>query len=150
MTPVHFDITAVHVTPTNEEPIMMKNIDCTIAGIAMILSLLTWDATAVEAVSASKQMTPRSRQSLRELDYVEPAATARLPGVTLKSGVLKNLHRQFDKADTGHSGRVSREQLQMSGWIFMASHFDEIDEHKSGTVSFDELIQFMKRRGADL
>ena len=103
---------------------------------------------AVAPTTALTELTPQQR--LRLLDSREPAISPEEAQIPMAVRVTRHLQKLFDAADTGHTGFVTREQLQRSGWGMMAMHFDEIDVHNTGAVSFDDIKHYLVSRGAKL
>jgi hypothetical protein len=68
----------------------------------------------------------------------------------LRGQVEQKLKAGFDAADTAHAGTLTREQAQAAHLGLIVRHFDEIDANGTGAVRFDDVKQFLKRRGAQL
>ena len=123
------------------------------ACLVPVLWLVAVAAGAAEPVSVSPTaavtgLTPQQR--LRLLDSREPAISAEEARIPMPVRVTRHLQKLFDAADTAHTGVVTREQLQRSGWGMMAKHFDEIDVRNTGAVSFADIKHYLVLRGAKL
>jgi len=112
------------------------------------------------ALAPSANATEPSRAGLAQLGdpYVPPrvknAARATLiappaTGAGLQTLALDKLHQQFSRADLNHTGRVTKTQAQQSGFGFVVNHFEQIDAHQRGSVSFGELKTYMRANGAN-
>jgi hypothetical protein len=71
-------------------------------------------------------------------------------GAALRAQVEAKLRATFDAADAKRSGTLTREQAKAAGLGYVAEHFDRIDTHKSGRVSFDDVKRYLRSRGAAL
>ena len=98
---------------------------------------------------------PPSRAHLGEMGdpYVPPASRqpsreAPTSGEALRRQVEAKLQRQFEAADTWHTGLVTREQAQQAGWGYLVKHFDRIDTAHSGSVSFEQVRQYQRDQAA--
>jgi hypothetical protein len=80
----------------------------------------------------------------------KPSTSPPAQGAALRRQVEQKLKKAFDQADVGHSGTVSLEQAQAANLGFVVRHFDDIDVNKTGVVQFDDVKQFLKKRGAQL
>ncbi|MBV8049167.1 MAG: EF-hand domain-containing protein [Paludibacterium sp.] len=124
--------------------------------IALLIATLVGMAWMQSAHAAPM---PASRAGLAELGdpYVPPRVKARArakgvapmtTGATLQAQALGKLQKKFNEADSDHSGRVSKAQAQRAGFGYMVNHFDAIDTHHRGSVSFDELKTYLRASGA--
>lgn len=78
-----------------------------------------------------------------------PSTTPPVEGAELRAQVERKLKRDFDAA-AGSAGTLTRAQAKAAGLGLIAQHFDEIDQNKTGTVRFEDVKRFLKKRGAQL
>ncbi|HEY2862936.1 MAG TPA: EF-hand domain-containing protein [Casimicrobiaceae bacterium] len=71
-------------------------------------------------------------------------------GATLRGQVERKLKAGFDAADVNRTGTVTREQARAAGQGYIVKHFDEIDRQRAGAVTFDDVKNFLRGRGAQL
>ena len=87
-------------------------------------------------------------------DPVLPAAARKAPlhaspsGAALAAAVEAKLRATFEAADTAHSGTLSRDQAQHAGWGMVAAEFDRIDTRRTGRVSVDDILRYLRSRAA--
>jgi carboxypeptidase C (cathepsin A) len=86
--------------------------------------------------------------------YVPPevakAAAARVPFEDLRVTVTRKLKGSFDAADKSGTGTLTRAQAEAAGLGFVAANFDAIDRARRGSVTFEDLKQFLREQGAKL
>lgn len=80
----------------------------------------------------------------------KPSTSPPTQGAALRGQVEQKLKRAFDAADTDRSGSISLDQAKAANLGLVVRHFDEIDVNKTGAVQFDDVKQFLKKRGAQL
>ena len=85
----------------------------------------------------------------RKAAAAAPAAVA-TSGAELQKQVEQKLKKSFDAAVKNGDGTLTAAQAEAAGLGFVAKHFNEIDQKKSGAVRFEEVTQFMSKRGARL
>ena len=96
---------------------------------------------------------PIAEQPLRD-PWVPPSAQpASVPapteGAALRAQVESKLKAAFDTADTDGTGAITREQAKAHRLCYIDNHFDAIDKHHSGFVTFADVRGFMQLQ-ADL
>jgi hypothetical protein len=64
---------------------------------------------------------------------------------TIQQELNQRLENQFTAA-SGGSGRLTAQQAKKAGWGFIADHFDEITRGNGGSVSLDDVQNFMAER----
>jgi uncharacterized protein (DUF1800 family) len=69
-------------------------------------------------------------------------------GAALRAQVEQKLRARFEAADTLHTGALTREQARAAGLGVVARNFDRIDRTGSGKVTFADLMQYLRARGA--
>uniref|UniRef100_UPI003BEEBB46 EF-hand domain-containing protein n=1 Tax=Burkholderia arboris TaxID=488730 RepID=UPI003BEEBB46 len=70
-------------------------------------------------------------------------------GQALHDQVLSNMKQRFDAAADPVTHRLTAAGATRSGWGYVADHFKEIDRSGKGSVTFDDLEQFLRaRKGA--
>ena len=109
------------------------------------------NAQAASAVSAA----PATPATPLFDPYVPPAK--RLPssqppasGAALHEQALRKLQRQFEAATPPQSSTLTKEEARQAGLGYIADHFEQIDRQGHGKVSFEEVKQYMKQRGANI
>ena len=87
-------------------------------------------------------------------DPVLPAAARKAPlhaspsGAALDAAVEAKLRATFDAADIARSGTLTRDQAQRAGWGMVVVEFDRIDTRRTGRVSFDDILRYLRGRVA--
>lgn len=71
-------------------------------------------------------------------------------GEALRRQVLDKLRARFDAADRSGTGMLSRADAQAARLDLIARHFDRIDTAGTGRVRFDDVLRFLRARGAEL
>lgn len=133
----------------NAFPVKKSRVTCLVPVLWLVMSAAgAVEPTSVAPTKSVSELSPQQRFHL--LDSREPAISAEEAKIPMPVRVTRHLQKLFDAADTGHAGVVTREQLQRSGWGMMARHFDEIDVHNTGAVSFADIKQYLVLRGARL
>jgi hypothetical protein len=117
-----------------------------IATRVLVLLLLT---LAGAAFGADLPSTPALRDPWvpPELRKVAPVPATR---GTIAEDVRRKLQASFDAADTARTGTLTREQARRGGFGFLANNFERIDVDGKGTVTFDELLRYLRANGAKL
>lgn len=77
-----------------------------------------------------------------------PSKQAPASGAALQAQAAQKLQREFDAADTGHRGYLTKEQAQAAGLGYVAKHFDKMDLHQTGKVRFKDVQRFMAEHAA--
>jgi hypothetical protein len=108
--------------------------------------------------AAAQAQTGAPRTGLAQLGdpYVAPhvRAAARahfvLPtdGADLQTQALNKIKAKFDEADRDGSGRINRHAAAEAGFGYVLAHFDAIDTHAHGSITFDELKAYLRAHGA--
>jgi hypothetical protein len=118
-----------------------------LAGAAPFV-LAPLDAAAADPVSV------QSAQPLRDPwvppESRKPSTTAPTEGAALRAQAEHKLKQAFDAADVSHTGSLTLRPASAAGLGFVAKHFDEIDQQKTGAVRFDDVKRFLVARGAQL
>jgi hypothetical protein len=92
------------------------------------------------------QRDPALPESLRSITPAPPTQ-----GAALAVQVEDRLRAQFDAAPQAkRAGLLTREQARAAGLGFIANNFDAIDVSHTGAVSFEDVLRFMRSRGAML
>ena len=91
---------------------------------------------------------PRDPWVPPELRKIAPAFPSR--GASLGEEVRRKLQASFDAADVDHAGTLTREQARRGGFGFVANNFDRIDVDRTGRVTFDDLLRYLRASGARL
>jgi hypothetical protein len=108
------------------------------------------------------QVAPHSAQDLKPAfpaqtalsdPYVPPerriaAAPAVASGAALQVQAMRKLQKQFDAAAAPLGGSLSRSQASAAGLGYVAHHFEQIDQDKTGRVSFEQVRQHLQKRAA--
>ena len=103
------------------------------------------DAGATGTVLETPMLDPWVPPTLRKAAPRPPAT-----GVDLKTQVERKLFASFDAADVDRAGTLTREQARAGGLGFVVRNFDRIDAARTGRVSFDDLMRYLRAQGADL
>jgi hypothetical protein len=129
-----------------------------------LVSLLIVALTGLTWAPGSSAATPGSRAGMAELGdpYVPPRvkAAARMhalaagpvlatSGAHLQAQALGKLEKKFNQADVDHSGLVTKAQARQAGFGYVVNHFEQIDARHRGSITFDDLKQFMRANGAN-
>jgi len=93
---------------------------------------------------------PWAPPNVRQSAAASAKAAPPTQGVSLRAHVERKLKISFDAADTNNTGSITRAQAAAAGLGFITRHFDAIDQRKKSAVSFDEIKNFMRFRGAQL
>lgn len=80
----------------------------------------------------------------------KPANTVPTRDAALRAQAERKLKERFDSADPGRTGTLTREQANKAGLGFVVKHFDAIDQRNAGVVRFEDVKQFLRKRGAQL
>lgn len=96
----------------------------------------------------SGQSPARSPEQIHVQPGVPRSTQPALSGKALDAHVLTQLKQRFDAADTDHVGRINVDQARSAGWGYLVNHFGQIDKAGRGTVSFDEIANYMRGMGA--
>jgi hypothetical protein len=96
------------------------------------------------AVGAMAQPALRDPAVPEALRHARPAAETR--GEALQAQVRAKLRARFDAADTTGQGHITRAQAEAAGLGYVARHFDEIDAHRHGSVSWDQVQAWLAQR----
>jgi hypothetical protein len=78
----------------------------------------------------------------------KPATTAPSQGTELRAQVERKLKANFDAAAVNTGGSLTQAQASAAGLGYVAKHFGEIDQNKAGAVRFEDVKQYMQKRGA--
>ena len=117
-----------------------------LGGAALVLG--TFDVLAAEPLAV------KAEQPLRDPwvppDARKPSTAPPTEGAALRAQVVRKLKRDFDAADVGHTGALTRQQATAAGLGFIAQHFDAIDRQKTGAVRFDDVKRYLVEQGAAL
>jgi hypothetical protein len=123
--------------------------------LAAVLALSGWSL----ASSALAQSTPQNPETAPPHPLADPyvppakrvpAQQAPASGAALHAQALHKLQRQFDAATPPNSTTLTKDQARAAGLGYIADHFDQIDRHGSGKVSFEDVKHYMKQRGANI
>ena len=88
----------------------------------------------------------------RPLEPILPSGFLPVPlvppttGARLRSQVDKALQATFDAADLAQAGTLTREQARKAGLGFVVNHFEAMDRHRTGRVTFEDLMAFLASR----
>ena len=88
----------------------------------------------------------------RPLEPILPSGFLPVPlvppttGARLWSQVDKALQATFDAADLAQAGTLTREQARKAGLGFVVNHFEAMDRHRTGRVTFEDLMAFLASR----
>ena len=77
-------------------------------------------------------------QQKRSADYVETR------GEALRAQVERKLREDFDAADVGKSGVLTRAQAQAAGLGYIAANFEAIDKARTGFVRFEDVKRYLE------
>jgi len=100
---------------------------------------------AAATVLETPMLDPWVPPTLRKAAPRPPAA-----GIDLRTQVERKLFASFDAADVDRAGTLTREQARAGGLGFVVRNFDRIDAARTGRVSFDDLMRYLRAQGADL
>lgn len=115
----------------------MKPFTTRIAALLWPLMLLAGPAGAATAVLRDPQLP----EALR---HTRPAPPSE--GVVLQAQVDAKLRSRFETADSTGEGHISRAQAEAAGLGFIARHFEAIDRHGHGSVSWAQVQDYLKQR----
>jgi hypothetical protein len=121
-----------------------------VGGVALALALAAPLAARAAAQSPPATIEVPMRDPWVPPELRNPTARPASQGATLRDQVERKLKAGFDTADVQRTGTVTREQARAAGQGFIVKHFDEIDRQLAGAVTFDEVKQFLRGRGAQL
>jgi hypothetical protein len=81
-----------------------------------------------------------------------PAAAATPPtqGAALAAQVERKLRASFEAAVVDASGTLTQEEARAAGLGYVADRFRDIDVRRTGRVSFDDLLRYLRKQGAAL
>jgi hypothetical protein len=111
----------------------------------VLLLLLSLPAAAAAADFPATPV-PRDPWVPPELRKAVPVPPSR--GASLGEAVRRQLRASFDAADVAHAGTLTREQARSGGFGFVANNFDRIDVDRRGSVTFDDLLRYLRANGA--
>ncbi len=115
----------------------MKTMTTTISWLAILSSVAGGAAAQAPISESGPALPPALRQHVPG-----PSPT----GAALQTHAMQKLKIRFEQADVNSSGGLTKDEASKAGFGFVATHFDEIDTKKRGSVTFDELAQFMRDR----
>jgi len=126
-----------------------------ITAIAHSFAVLALGVAATVGVRAQTSGADAARAALPQGgDPVLPAAARKAPlhaspsGAALDAAVEAKLRATFAAADTARSGTLTRDQAQRAGWGMVVMEFERIDTRRSGRVSFDDILRYLRSRAA--
>jgi hypothetical protein len=105
---------------------------------------------------ALSQADPAMQRPLRD-PWVPPQVAASAASsasasaahrTALSAQVERQLRERFDAADTGKTGRLTREQARAAGLGYIDKSFEQIDTARQGSVGFEDVKRFLRGRGA--
>ncbi|MBI3229098.1 MAG: peptidase S10 [Burkholderiales bacterium] len=73
-------------------------------------------------------------------------AIAPSQGADLQKEIEGRLRQQFERASGGNVAGATREQLQAAGLGHLVAHFNEIDRHQRGRISFQDWMNYLQRK----
>ena len=99
--------------------------------------------------AASFETTQRDPALPETLRGITPAPPSQ--GAALAAEVEQRLREQFESAgEAKRAGVITRGEARAAGLGFIANNFDAIDVNRTGAVSFEDVLTFMRSRGAKL
>jgi hypothetical protein len=113
-----------------------------------LLALLLAIPVAAAAADFTANPVPRDPWVPPELRKALPVPPSR--GESFDETVRQKLRASFEAADVDHTGALTREQARRGGFGFVANHFDRIDVERKGSVTFDDLLRYLRANGARL
>ena len=75
-------------------------------------------------------------------------ALSALPAQAQSGKAAQKLEDRFAAADTDHDGKLTKAEAQ-AGMPRLAKHFDEVDAQKTGSVTLDQVKQYMATQMKD-
>jgi hypothetical protein len=105
--------------------------------IALAISVTTVSAVAQEA-PCQDPCLPKAQREVR------PAPSP--VGAALQEQALLKLKQRFDDADADRSGSLTQAEARNGGFGFVAKHFEAIDQHGKGAVSFSDVRRYLSEQ----
>ncbi len=68
------------------------------------------------------------------------------PDAVRRDQAIVALKKRFNAAADPVTHRMTLMQARQTGWSVIAEHFGEIDQSGSGSVSFDDVAQYLRNR----
>ena len=68
-------------------------------------------------------------------------------GVTLRLQVQRKLRDSFDTADIEARGSITQAQAAAAGLGLIAREFERIDVARTGRITFDDYLRYLRARG---
>lgn len=115
----------------------MKTTTITLVWMAMLSSVAGSAAAQAPITETGPTLPPALRQHV-------PGPSP--SGAALQTQAMQKLKIRFEQADANASGGLTKDEASKAGFGFVVTHFDEIDTQKRGSVTFEELAQFMRER----
>jgi len=113
-----------------------------------LLALLLALPVAAAAAEFTANPAPRDPWVPPELRKALPVPPSR--GESFDKQVRQKLRASFEAADVDHAGALTREQARRGGFGFVANNFDRIDVDRKGSVTFEDLLRYLRANGAAL
>ncbi|MGS0896788.1 hypothetical protein ACVBGC_30275 [Burkholderia stagnalis] len=67
-------------------------------------------------------------------------------GNQLRSQVQADLKRRFDTLANPSTHMLTAAQARAGGWGYVADHFSEIDQSKTGAIGYPDLVRFFRAK----
>ena len=117
----------------------------TIVRIGVVaLAFAAWPAYAQE-LPLRDPWVPDAVKTKRANAFAEGPATR---GAALQAQVQRKLRDSFDAADVEGQGSITLSQARAAGLGLIAREFERIDVTRSGRITFDDYLRFLRARGA--
>jgi len=131
--------------PRREHPVV-----AVVAAVPLLLAVATLSAEAIAADNPPASAQTPLRDPWVPPEARKPSLAPPTEGAALRAQVERKLRQQFDAADVGRTGALTRDQANAGGLGYITRHFDEIDRGKTGAVRFEDVKRFLRERGAAL
>ena len=115
----------------------------TVLGFGLTL-LASMAQASGEGHSAGPLRGPWIPQSAR----IEGPPPPETRGDALRAQVERKLQATFAAADSEGRGSITRDQARAAHLGIVADNFEQIDQGRTGRVSFEDLKRYLRQRGA--
>lgn len=87
----------------------------------------------------------RIHRTLATLSLLLPLSAAIPAFAQGQSAQIQKMSERFNAADTNHDGKLTLAEAQ-AGMPRVASHFEQIDSAHTGSITFDQLLAFIRKQ----